>query len=188
VIVAQDEPAKLAAPMPAASSATADFERIFLQHYATIVAVLWRLLGNRAQAEELAGEVFLKLYRQTWQEEQEHNIGGWLYRVATRLGLDALRQRARHGREALERAEQLPAEANPLAELLRAERQIRVRRVLAKMKPARAQLLLLRSQGFSYQEIAQAVAVKPSSVGTLLVRAEAEFAKRYRQMFGDEEL
>lgn len=43
-----------------------EFERIFLQHYARVVAVLFRLVGDRAQAEELAGDVFWKIYRQPY--------------------------------------------------------------------------------------------------------------------------
>ncbi len=58
----------------------------------------------------------------------------------------------------------------------------RVREALARMKPAQAQLLILRHSGLSYQELAEALGVKASSIGTLLARAEAEFEKRYREL------
>src|SRR5690349_14012912 len=67
----------------------ADFRAVFLQHYARIVAILMRLLGDRARAEEVANDSFLRLYRQPALEI--NNIGGWLYRTATNLGIDALR-------------------------------------------------------------------------------------------------
>jgi len=56
-----------------------------------------------------------------------------------------------------------------------------VREVLAEMDQRQAQLLLLRHSGVSYREIAAALDMAPTSVGTLLARAEREFEKRYRQ-------
>ncbi len=168
--------------------AEAEFEQIFLTHYGRIVAVLFRLTGNRAQAEELAGDVFWKIYRQPLLPDRDHNVGGWLYRVATRLGIDALRAQARRrryeqaaGEAAYESGE---ASDNPLADVLRDEKRRRVHAVLAAMKPAQAQLLMLRQSGLSYQELAEIFGVKANSIGTLLARAEADFEKRFRELYG----
>jgi RNA polymerase sigma-70 factor, ECF subfamily len=171
----------------------AAFERVFLQNYARVVAVLFRLTGDRAEAEELASEVFLRAYRQPLPPAETHNLGGWLYRVATRLGLDALRagtRRRRYEQEAgaaASEAGEPSSEGDPLSDVLREERRRRVREALAQMKPAQAQLLILRQSGLSYQELARALGVKPGSVGTLLARAEGEFEKRYRELHGAEE-
>lgn len=168
--------------------AEAEFEQIFLEHYGRIVAVLFRLTGNRAQAEELAGEVFWKIYRQPLPPDQDHNVGGWLYRVATRLGIDALRAQARrkHYEQAAGTAayQSGAASDDPLADVLRDEKRQRVRAVLVAMKPAQSQLLMLRQSGLSYQELAAVFGVKASSIGTLLARAEAEFEKRFRALYG----
>jgi RNA polymerase sigma-70 factor (ECF subfamily) len=51
--------------------------------------------------------------------------------------------------------------------------------VLASIKPSSAQLLILRTSGFSYKELAAALDVKMSGIGTMLNRAEEEFRKRY---------
>ena len=167
--------------------AEAEFEQIFLTHYGRIVAVLFRLIGNRAQAEELAGDVFWKIYRQPLPPDRDHNVGGWLYRVATRLGIDALRAQARRrryeqagGEAAYESGE---ASDDPLADVLRDEKRRRVQTVLAAMKPAQAQLLMLRQSGLSYQELAEIFGVKANSIGTLLARAEADFEKRFRELY-----
>ncbi|HEX4947902.1 MAG TPA: sigma factor, partial [Blastocatellia bacterium] len=123
--------------------AEAEFEQIFLTHYGRIVSVLFRLTGNRAQAEELAGDVFWKIYRQPLPPDRDHNVGGWLYRVATRLGIDALRAQARRRRyeqAAGEAAyESSAASDDPLADVLRDEKRRRVHAVLSDMKPAQAQ-------------------------------------------------
>jgi RNA polymerase sigma-70 factor (ECF subfamily) len=166
------------------------FEALFRQYYTRVVAVLFRVLGNRAQAEELADDVFWKIYRQPLPADREHNLGGWLYRVATRLGIDALRaasRRRQYEQAAGQQAYQTRAWLDPLAEVLRAEQRRRVRDALSRLKPAQAQLLLLRHSGLSYQELAQALGVKASSIGTLLARAEAEFEKHYRDLAADEE-
>ena len=211
--------------------AEAEFEQIFLTHYGRIVSVLFRLTGNRAQAEELAGDVFWKIYRQPLPADRDHNVGGWLYRVATRLGIDAshaqvlrafVREpRLRHMligndepvsdikacadefvfgdcpgpfRRQLGRLvsvlnhdaayESGEASDDPLADVLRDDKRRRVHAVLAAMKPAQAQLLMLRQSGLSYQELAEIFGVKANSIGTLLARAEADFEKRFCELYG----
>jgi RNA polymerase sigma-70 factor (ECF subfamily) len=167
-----------------------EFEALFLAHYSRIVSVLRRMLGDRGQAEELASEVFLKLYRQRSTLWPDGNVPGWLYRTATHAGIDALRAAARRNRT--EKAAALDGQPNQSAEsgldqMLRAETQQRVRGVLADLKPPHAQLLLLRASGHSYKELAAALEIEVGSVGTMLIRAEAAFEKLYREIYGAEE-
>jgi len=70
--------------------------------------------------------------------------------------------------------------------VLREELRQRVQTVLQALKPREAQLLLLRSEGLSYRDLAEAVGVPAASVGTMLARAEAEFERRYRARYGEE--
>jgi len=171
-------------------SMRAGFEALFLKHYARTVGVLYRLLGDRTRAEELANDVFWKLYQQPWWPQSDGNVGGWLCRTATNLGIDSLRALARRKQyeEAAGRALRGDgAPADPLEEVLRAERARRVRAVLATLKPAQAQILILRASGLSYRELTDALEVKLGTVGTMLVRAEAAFEKRFREMYGNEE-
>ncbi len=76
------------------------FDDLFLAHYSRIVAILYRMLGDRARAEDLANETFLKLYRHPLRHQPDGNVSGWLYRTATNLGIDALRSTARRIRYA----------------------------------------------------------------------------------------
>ncbi len=168
------------------SHAPSHFEAIFLEHYGRVLRLLIRLVGNRNQAEDLANEVFWKLSRQSDHWLRTNNIGGWLYRTATHAGIDALRttmHRQRHEEAATLHARQNELdESGPLGELLREEDRKRVRIVLRKMKPAQAQLLLLRADGSSYNDLAEALNVAVTGVGTLLSRAEAEFRKHYHKL------
>jgi len=165
----------------------AEFEAVFLEHYSRIVSVLLRLLGDRTRAEELADDVFWKLYRMP-AREVDGRVGGWLYRTATNLGIDALRAAARRRKyeDAAARSPQATI-PSPLANVARAEQRRRVRAVLAALKPAQAQILILRASGFSYKEVADVLEAKPGGIGTMLNRAQAEFRKLYLELHGPEE-
>lgn len=166
----------------------AEFRSVFLQHYQRMVAILVRLLGERSEAEELTSEAFWRLYREP-RLRLNGNLGGWLYRTATNLGIDALRARFRQ-REHEQLAGRLGDERNscdPLDDLLREEKRQRVRAVLAVIKPLMAQLLILRASGLSYKELAEALNIKLSGIGTMLNRAEEEFRKRYLALHPNEE-
>jgi len=114
--------------------------------------------------------------------KDDTNLSGWLYRVATNRGLNALRARERRARYE-QKAGRLTLEEDqpedPADVLERKQEQAQVRITLGLMKPRSAQLLILRHSGLSYAEIASAIEVSPNSVGTLLARAEREFEEQY---------
>jgi RNA polymerase sigma-70 factor (ECF subfamily) len=166
--------------------AEAGFESLFQEHWSRVFGVLYRLVGESAEAEDLALETFLRLYDHRHSVEGE--VGGWLYRVATHLGFNTLRARRRRRHYETE-AGRLNFEENqvedPADELERTQERQLVRAVLSEMKPRSAQMLVLRHSGLSYNEIAAALGVAPGSVGTLLARAEAEFEECYQTLEGE---
>lgn len=165
------------------------YDEAFSAFYGRIVAVLVRLLDNRARAEEVASEVFWRAYRDSL-DCTDDRFGGWLYRTATNLGIQDLRAKVRRERYELAAGEQARRSAGsgtPLDDVLRAEQRARVRTVLASLRRWQAQILILRSSGLSYAEVAKALDIKTSSVGTMVARAEAEFQKQYLRFFGSEE-
>lgn len=177
---------------PAASNFDKDspqfFEQLFLAIYPRLVAILRRMLGDCGRAEELANEAFLKLHTSVLPPAAKKNLPGWLYRTAMNLGIDDLRARSRHRRleqEASRAQSSSSSHEDGLEHVLRAERQKRVRTVLARLKPESAQLLLLRATGHSYREIAAHLEIPGASVGTMLIRAEAGFEKCYLELFGE---
>ncbi len=157
------------------------FEQVFFEHYPRVFAVLYRMLGDRAPAEELASDTFLKLSRQPPGDFE--NVGGWLYRTATRLGIDSLRAAHRRRHYEQEAGERLHGQSvDPLDELLREERCRQVRATLARLKPIQAQVLMLRYSGLSYKELSKTLGIRLTSVGRALMRAEAAFAKTHRRL------
>jgi RNA polymerase sigma-70 factor (ECF subfamily) len=161
---------------------TPQFDAVFLAHWQKVYRIALRLVGDDAEAQDLALETFWRLYQKPSSVRNE-NLLGWLYRVVTNLGLNALRARKRRathewsaGRRCLEQNVDDPqqaAEAN--------EERERVRAILAEMDERQAQLLWLRHSGMKYAELADALGVSINSLGTLIARAEREFEKRYRQ-------
>jgi len=163
-------------------------EDVFRAQYPRLVSVLARVTSDRAQAEELASEVFCKLASRPVLFRPGNNLEGWLYRSAMNLAFDRLKAGARRRRHeeaaAVEATRGTSVSAdNPLDSMLRAEQQHNVRAVLARLKPTCAKLLLLRNSGFSYRELAQVLEINPASVGKLLLRSMAEFEKKYREMY-----
>ena len=160
-----------------------DLETVFRAQYERMARIIARVVHDRARAEELAVEVFLRLWRNP--EAQHGNTEGWLYRAAVRAGLDALRRQARQTR--YERLLGFVRRVPTPEEIHAAnEEQERVRRVLSAIARRQAELLLLRSHGLTYDEVAAALALNPASVGTLLIRAQQAFRKEYIKRYGKE--
>ncbi|HTV55822.1 MAG TPA: sigma-70 family RNA polymerase sigma factor [Terriglobia bacterium] len=167
------------------------FRNAFVEHYDRVAGILYRLVGDRARAEELTNDVFWRLYQQQIILEPEGNLGGWLYRTATHLGIDALRAAARRKQYEQAAARFLAESArqsDPLKEILQEEMRQRVRAVLASLRPVHAKLLILRASGFSYKELAEVLKVKAGSVGAMLIRAEAAFRNCYLRLHGHKEV
>src|SRR5512145_412655 len=150
------------------------FESVFVQYWAHVYRILHHLVVDPTEAEDLTLETFLRLYQRFPIEEKDFQLGGWLYRVATNLGLRSIRsfKRREHyeltaGKNALDSA----PDSRPAEVFARQEAQAFARRALAQMNERQSQLLILRYSGLAYKEIASALDLAPTSIGPLLLRA-----------------
>ena len=165
---------------------TEGFEIILRNQWQRIHGVLFRLTGDSAEAEDLALEVFWRLYKRN-NGSHDFNPERWIYRVAVNLGLNALRARRRRQRyeqEAGHLALETHQSEDPAVTVEQDQERQRAQVALGMIKPRSAQMLILRHSGMSYAEIAVAVGVSPASVGALLRRAEAEFEQAYFKAAG----
>jgi RNA polymerase sigma-70 factor, ECF subfamily len=155
--------------------------QLFSAHYERVARVIGRVIHDRARAEELAVEVFLKWSRHS--QASGATTDGWLYKTAVREALDELRRHAR--RQRFERiVSWIRAERTPEQSYDARLEQQQVRAVLGALRREHAAVLLLWIEDLSYADMASALAMRPSSVGSLLSRAQEAFQKEYLNRYG----
>src|ERR1700730_548467 len=170
------------APMSAINQRVPDpFEQLFLQEYPKVVAIAYRVLGDRPAAEDVAQEVFIKFHR-SYSPTSEH-ASGWLHSAAVHSALNVIRgERRRAQRETAHALDPARAPvASPERLFEEAEQRREVRRALSPLPQRTAALLMLRHSGLSYAEVATALGMKVGKVGTLLRRAEDALRKEVKR-------
>lgn len=163
----------------------ASFDALFYRHYDRVYGLVFRLLGDRAEAEDVAQEVFIKLHAHGKSRRvvpDDDNVSAWLYRVAMNLGYNALRGRNRLWRRNMVLAPDDDADVED--QVGQSETRAAVRAALHRLPERQSRLLLLRQMGFSYAECAAICDVSPGSVGTLLARAAESFRREFRAVTG----
>jgi len=148
------------------------FKAIFYEHYPIVCRKLAALIRDESAADDLAQEVFLRLYRNP--PDDPAALGAWLHRVLTRIGYDYLDKKARERRlqnkqEQLYDMNEFPPSGEEV--ILSKLDQEDVHVWLNELPERDKQALLLRYSGYSYAEIAGELGVRPPVVGTLLHRA-----------------
>src|SRR5438552_2489542 len=138
-------------------------------------------LREASEAEDLAQGVFVSFYRP--YPADAPFAPAWLHAAAAHAALNALRGRDRRTRR--EAAQAVPIDApavddDPAHLVAASETRDEVRAVLARLPERSAAMLALRYAGLSYAEIAAALDIRASSVGTLLRRAEDAFRRELR--------
>lgn len=169
-----------------AGESSDDLETIFRAQYARIARVIACIIRDRARAEELAVDVFLKWSHHSSVHGDKAN--GWLYRTAVRTGLNELRRDLRRSRYETLFGFFSGKRRPPTPEDVRAagEETQKVRLILKRIQPRQAELLVLRNNGLSYEELAIALGLNSASVGTLLSRAEEAFRREYIKRYGQQ--
>ncbi len=176
-------------PRPSVEAADR-FDELFERLYPELFGLIYRVLGDRAEVEDVLQEAFLKLVDAPILQRPDAEVAAWLRRIC--LNLAANRARAeRRGQARLERVGRLELAAaegdlaSPARLVLRDEEQAEVRQALARLPERQRLCLLLRHSGYSYAEIAAVLGVAPGSVGTLLARAERAFRGSYLEWSHD---
>jgi RNA polymerase sigma factor (sigma-70 family) len=153
-----------------------DFDATFDEHYPGLVRYCHRLTADGDVAEDIAQESLLRLFTHG-VTGTDSGMRAWLFKTATHLVRD--RYRVEENRRRLLAIHPVRPSSPESAErsLERGEDRAKARAALDAIAPRDREILLMRYSGFSYKEIADAVGVAATSVGTLLARAEKRFAE-----------
>ncbi len=153
----------------------AAFETLFRRYTPRLLGFLSRMVPERARAEELAQEVFVRVYQARGRYEPSARFSTWLFGIAHRLALNELALAYRARERPLDTAPELPhgEDEASLDDQLDARRRIELlREALVKLPERQRAALLLRSeQGLGYEEIGEVLGASVSSVKSLLHRA-----------------
>ncbi|MFI5279327.1 MAG: sigma-70 family RNA polymerase sigma factor [Gemmatimonadales bacterium] len=154
---------------------------MYAQYHGSLVRMLTRRTGDRERAEDLAQEVFLRAL-----EAPPQNPKPWLFAVALNLARDEGRRDIRQGRglELLKGESRDAAAPAPDEGMEVSEERAAVRRALAHLTEQDRSALLLKAEGFSYEEIASALGLAKGAIGTTLARARRRLVEAYRSKGG----
>ncbi len=174
----------------------AAFGALVTQLQDRVLNIAYRFVRDRQDAEDVAQEVFVEVHRSLPGFRGEAQLSTWIYSIAVRKSLDAVRRTKRKRRLGqvrrllrLEEAEpELPAAhgSDPLTGLVDAERVRLLEEAVASLKETqRVAITLTKYEGLSYAEVAAAMETTIPAVESLIHRALANLEKKLRRHYAD---
>ena len=169
----------------------ASFGVLLEKHRTSVVHFLFRMVQNYGVAEELAQEVFLRVYRSRESYEASAKFTTWLFRIATHLALNALRDgknekfQERLDDESADMPARQVSDARPTVEqkMVYQVRLDEVRRAVATLpEKQRAAVLMHKYEEMEYSQIAKVLSCSESAVKSLLFRAYETLRARLAHM------
>jgi len=168
----------------------AAFEQLVERHQRLVIGTVGRMLGTNSDAEDIAQQVFVRVWKNLKRYEPRAKFTTWLLKITRNLVFNELRRRSRHPAVPLQ--SETDEEERPLkdehavapdASLLDHELQEAVDAAIAQLpETQRMAVVLRRYEELSYEEIAEALDQSVSAVKSLLFRARTELReslKRY---------
>lgn len=156
------------------------FALLLERHRGPVIHYLYRMVGNQAVSEELAQEVFFRVYKSRGSYEPTAKFTTWLYRIATHLALNSIRDgKKEKGQQSLDeelpdgRERQVPDGAHTVEESM--VQAVRVREVRSAIEALpekqRAAVLMHKYEGLGYAQISKVLECSESATKSLLFRA-----------------
>ena len=157
------------------------FERFFREQYPTVVRIAFGVVGDAHAAQDVAQDVFISAFRRFPEpgepdQDRSDQARAWVRVAAAHMALNTIRGERRRDRRQQASGIDVPA-PGPEEAVLAKESRTEVRRALSRLPRRAATVLVLRHNGLSYAEVAEAMNVKVGHVGTMLRRAEAALRK-----------
>ncbi len=152
------------------------FERFFREQYPVVVRIAFGVLGDAQAAQDVAQDVFISAFKRFGEPEEPDQARAWVRAAAAHTALNTIRGERRRDRRQRASGAAVPG-PGPEETVLAAESRAEVRRALSRLPRKAATVLVLRHNGLSYAEVAEAMDVKVGHVGTMLRRAESALRK-----------
>ena len=164
------------------------FDDLVLEYQDRVYHIALKMTGNEEDAFDLSQETFLKAFRALSTFGGEAGFGSWLYRMAANLCIDFLRKKKRQGGGQLisldeEEEDRRPRELpdlryEPQSALEKKEMRQKVQDGLQRLPHEQRLILVMRDvEGFSYQEISDALKIELGTVKSRIYRARAHLAR-----------
>ena len=158
------------------------FEQLVERHQRLVIGTVGRMLGSGSDAEDIAQQVFVRVWKNAKRYEPRAKFTTWLLKITRNLVFNELRRRSRHPQVPLQSEsdeEERPLKDEqavaPDASLLEHELQQAVDAAIANLpETQRMAVVLRRYEELSYEEIAEALDQSVSAVKSLLFRARTE--------------
>ena len=166
----------------------AGYRELLRRYERPVFSLIYRMVRDRAAAEDLAQETFVKVLNALESYRSEYKFSSWIFKIANNAAIDHLRRReldtlSLDGAPDARTAEEVEATAlqatergpGPLAELESRELGAAIEQAIAKLRPEyRACILLRHVEGRAYEEIAEALDLPLGTVKTYIHRARLE--------------
>ena len=166
------------------------FDILYERHHRSVLNVAYRLLGDRDSAEDVAQDVFVKLYQSPKTYRLTARFTTWLYRVTYNACIDQMRKRKRSNSVALEDSSERVVDPAALPET-QAESNELAREVMSALailpENQRIAVVLQMYEGLSYQQIADVMRTSVSAIESLLFRAKQTLKERLSSYVEDEQ-
>ncbi len=159
------------------------FEEIVRLTHRRVYSLAYRLVRDRSEAEDVAQEAFLRMYRGLAGFREEARFETWMYRIVTNCALSSIRRRGRFGDVLAE--EDLEVAVPDRAEQSAVDRDSLERALSALPEGQRAALLLKDVYGLSGQEIATELGIQEGAVKVRVHRARKRLKELLTEAPGD---
>lgn len=178
---------------------THSYEQLVQRHMNRVYTIVYRVVNNKEEAEDITQEVFVKVFNGLKKFDQKSAFSTWLYRIATNSALDAFDRLKKHskntssvhnhaadGEDAVDALTLQPSLApGPEENVVQSELRECIHRVMKSLELDHQRVLLLRDfEDLSYDEIADVLQAKLSAVKMRIHRARLAFQEIFNQFCG----
>ena len=168
------------------------FEALVEKYQQPVMNLIYRMLADPAEAEDIAQHVFLQVFKSAHRYEVSAKFSTWLFTIARNLSLNEIRRRSRHRADSLDETapdnDEQPLRQiedyktfSPPDALLQSELEQKIERALAELpEKQRTAILLCRGDELSYEDIADVLGCSLSATKSLIHRGRETLKQKLK--------